>query len=133
MTTGMRPILLGASLLLVVVSGGCRPQDAVSGMLRGIVTAGPTCPVVREPPDPACDDRPVAGAVLVVLDLDGAEVTRITSAADGRFGVELAAGDYRLVPQPVAGWLGTPAPIQVHVSPGEPLADVAVSYDTGIR
>lgn len=101
--------------------------------VRGTVTAGPTCPVVRNPPDPACADRPVAGAVLVFRDAAGTEVARVTSAADGTFAVELAAGAYRVTAEPKDGLMGTPAPMDVSVEAGQPMTKLNVSYDTGIR
>jgi hypothetical protein len=100
--------------------------------VRGTVTAGPTCPVETQPPDPACAARPVAGAVLVFSDAGGTEVARATSAADGTFTVELAPGAYRLTPQSVDGLMGTPAAMDVVVEAGPP-TEVQVSYDTGIR
>jgi hypothetical protein len=101
--------------------------------VRGTVTAGPTCPVEREPPDPACADRAVAGAVLVFTNAGGAEVARATSDAQGTFSVELAPGAYRLVPQSVEGLMGTPAAIDVQVEAGQPMTEVHVTYDTGMR
>ena len=101
--------------------------------ISGIATAGPVCPVVTNPPDPACADRPVVGAVMVVTDLDGAEVARLVTDADGRFSTGLAPGAYRLVPQAVEGLMGTAAPIELRVEAEGPLADIQVSYDTGIR
>ena len=71
------------------------------------VVAGPTCPVVSDPPDPECADRPVAGAVIVVQDDEGKEVARVTTDEDGAGSIELAPGAYRLVPQPVEGLMGT--------------------------
>lgn len=109
---------------------GDAPPDATG--VRGTVSAGPTCPVVTDPPDPDCAARPVAGAVLVFIGAGGAEV-RVTSLADGSFSVELAPGSYRLVAQPVEGLMGTPAPIEFEVEAGQPMAEVLVSYDTGIR
>lgn len=100
--------------------------------VRGTVTAGPTCPVERDPPDPACADRPVEGAVLVFSDQAGSEVVRVTSAEDGTFAVELAPGAYRVTALPVTGLMGTPGPMDVQVVAGE-AADLPVSYDTGIR
>ena len=100
--------------------------------VHGTVTAGPTCPVEREPPDPACAERPVAGAVLVFSEPDGTEVARVTSATDGTFTVELAPGAYRLMAGPVEGLMGTPAPMDVIVEAGPP-TELQVSYDTGIR
>lgn len=101
--------------------------------VQGNVTAGPTCPVERDPPDPACAPRPVGGAVLVFTDADGSEVARATSAADGTFTVELAPGAYRVTAEPVDGLMGTPAPMDFEVEAGQPMTELQVSYDTGIR
>jgi hypothetical protein len=114
---------------LVKEEGDALPDAAG---VRGTVTAGPTCPVEREPPDPACAERPVPGAVLVFSDLGGTEVARVTSATDGTFTVELAPGAYRVMAEPVEGLMGTPAPMDVMVEAGPP-TELQVSYDTGIR
>jgi hypothetical protein len=147
----LAPRVLASSLALLLVAG-CTPgtpgasgsgasiQPHGSGrptpglvIVRGMVSAGPVCPVERNPPDPSCADRPVAGAVLVVLDAAGTQVARATSGADGQFQVALGPGGYRLVPQPRAGLLGTAAPLAFEVREGVPPAPLAVSYDTGIR
>ena len=94
--------------------------------------AGPTCPVVGDPPDPACDDRPVEDAVLLVEDASGALVARIQTGEDGTFHVVLPEGTYHLVPQPVEGLLGT-APAQDLVVADGPVDGIDVAYDTGIR
>lgn len=119
-----------ANVELVSETGDPLP-DATG--VRGIITAGPTCPVERDPPDPACAERPVAGAVLVFTDASGAEVKRVTSAADGTFSIELAPGAYRVTALPAEGLMGTPAPMDVEVAAGQPMAELQVSYDTGIR
>ena len=41
--------------------------------------------VVTDPPDPSCEDRPVAGADIVVRNASGDEVARARSADDGTF------------------------------------------------
>jgi hypothetical protein len=136
-------LLLVALLLLLagcrLVPGGGSPADSISpsasaagaGRLHGQVVAGPTCPVVTEPPQPSCNARPVAGAVLVVLDVSGHEVGRVTSGADGSFSLSLAPGNYRLQPQPVRGLMGT-APEQDVTVDGS-ASTVTITYDTGIR
>ncbi len=111
-------------------SGAPLPTDTG---LRGTVVAGPTCPVVTDPPDPSCAERPVEGAVLVVTTLDGTEVDRATSDAEGDFAIALAPGAYRLEPQPVEGLMGTPEPIEFSVEWGMLIPELTVSYDTGIR
>ena len=108
------------------------PLPGASGV-SGAVTVGPTCPVVTDPPDPSCADRPVEGAVLVVTTLGGVEVDRTTSDAEGRFTLSLAPGAYRLEPQPVEGLMGTAAPVEFTVEPGARALDLVIGYDTGIR
>ncbi len=120
----------GGAVELVSQEGEALPGE--SG-IRGVVTAGPTCPVMTDPPDPNCAERPVAGAELVIRDAGGAQVASVRSGADGSFAVALAPGAYEVVPQPVDGLMGTPAPLDVRVEPGEPGEPLAVSYDTGIR
>jgi hypothetical protein len=93
----------------------CQPSNQPAVEIRGLVTAGPTCPVVTDPPNPSCADRPVEGAVLVVTTDAGSEVARAISDADGAFGLTLPPGTYRLTPQPVDGLMGTPGPIDFAV------------------
>jgi hypothetical protein len=99
----------------------------------GMVLAGPTCPVVTDPPDPSCADRPVADAELVVTTPDGVEVTRTTSDEAGSFEIRLAPGAYRLVPEPVEGLMGTAEPVEFSVSWEVGRTELVVAYDTGIR
>jgi hypothetical protein len=101
--------------------------------VRGLVTAGPTCPVLTDPPDPSCADRPVEGAVLAVTTPDGTEVTNVSSDADGTFALRLAPGTYRLVPQPVEGLMGTAEAVDFTVVADAPPIELSVAYDTGIR
>jgi hypothetical protein len=98
--------------------------------VQGIALAGPTCPVMR-PNDPACADRPVAGATIHVVAADGTEVATVTTDGTGRFQVPLDAGAYRLVADPVTGLMGTAKPVDVTVTSG--VVEVQLSYDTGIR
>jgi hypothetical protein len=111
----------------------CCQAPTAGQPITGIVTAGPVCPVVREPPDPACDDRPVAGAEIVVRNASGETVARVRSAEDGTFSVAVEAGRYELVPQPVEGLMGTAAPVEVTVEDGPASEPIQISYDTGIR
>jgi hypothetical protein len=94
--------------------------------------AGPICPVERIPPDPACAPRPVSGAVIVIRDGSGSEVTRVTTAADGRWSVAVPAGLYVVEPQPVKGLMGGAPPTEVTVAAGA-ITPLDVVYDTGIR
>jgi hypothetical protein len=124
------------ALALALVLAACQPNAASPSPLAlrvdGHAHAGPTCPVSR-PNDPACADRPVAGAVLVVTRVDGSEVVRATTGADGAFSLTLPPGDYVLVPQPASGLLGTARSQPFTILPAGTPAPLDVAYDTGIR
>lgn len=121
----------GGVVSLLGQSGAAMP-DVATG-LSGKVSAGPSCPVVQNPPDPACADRPVRGAVIVVSNADGAPVLRITPGADGTYDVPLGPGVYTLTPQPVAGFIGTPQAQTVRLELGAGKVTILFWYDTGIR
>lgn len=117
--------------LLVVVADGCGGSTSAQhfGSLTVTVTAGPTCPAERIG-DPACAPRPVKGAHLR---LEGSsEVTLVTDARGMAQDEEILVGAYRLVPHPVEGLMGTPAPLHLVIRQGV-AHHVALSYDTGIR
>jgi len=120
-------------VVVVVLLAGCSSSPSattVTFSVQGYVHAGPTCPVMREPPDPSCADRPVVGAELLVWGPADNEVARTRTDELGRFSLDLPAGTYTLVPQPVEGLLGT-APMQGITVPGS--GDLDLAYDTGIR
>ena len=123
-------VLLAALVLLAACSSGSPGPVLEEFPVRGYVHAGPTCPTVQNPPASGCEDRPVVGARLSIVDASGAPVEDVTTDSEGRFSADLPAGDYTLVPQPVEGLLGT-APAQGFTVPVAGELDVA--YDTGIR
>lgn len=134
--------LLPAAAVVFVVLAACGGGDdasestttssAVTYAVSGSAHAGPTCPVETNPPDPACADRPVSGALLVVRNAAGAEVAQVRTSDDGSFSVSLAPGTYTIVPQAVEGLMGTAPEVSVIVVDG-PVADLDIAYDTGIR
>ena len=135
---GMRRPAILILALLAVAAMGCGRQPDGSGTtgpryaVSGYAHAGPTCPVEQEPADPACDDRPVAGAVLIVRTSAGEVAAEVTTRSDGTFTVTLPPGSYTLAPQPVEGLLGTPGEQSLQVADA-PLTGIDLSYDTGIR
>jgi hypothetical protein len=107
-------------------SRACWPSSAEA-------LAGPVCPVERDPPDPACDARPVVGAVIIVRDDGGAEVATVTTDGNGRFSVDLAPGSYEVVPQEVEGLMHAADSVAVELREGTDPEPVMLAYDTGIR
>lgn len=120
--------LLGCAPATTGTGDGAEPDDAELVELAGRTVAGPTGPPTIE--DESGGTEPVEGAVVEVLDLDGAHVATATSAADGTFSVEVAAGEYELRARPVDGLMGTPGRVTV-TAPDD--APVELVYDTGIR
>lgn len=105
--------------------------DGRTGIMLAAVR-GPICPVETIPPDPACAPQPVPGAVVVIRDVAGDEVVRVTLDATGVAFVELAAGTYTLEPQPVEGTMSPAAAQSVTVADGVGVP-IVLAYDTGIR
>ena len=119
------------------VAATTSPVPSLAGgppSVKGTVTAGPVCPVERNPPDPSCAPRPVAGAVIVATNAAGEEVGRATTAADGTYALFVRqTGTITLTPQPVTGLMGTPQPVQVTLNEPGIVKQLDLSYDTGIR
>lgn len=62
--------------------------------ITGTVILGPSCPVMRNPPDPQCADKPYKAA-LVVTTPDGSRViTEFSSDTTGKFKVNIPPGEY---------------------------------------
>jgi hypothetical protein len=97
--------------------------------VRGTAHVGPTCPVERTPPDPACADRAYAGR-FVVETVGGNRVAEFTSASDGSYSVALPPGSYqvRLVD---GNAMPSMAPQPFTVRDGWSQLDLAL--DSGIR
>lgn len=107
------------------------PATGPAYEVSGYVHAGPTCPVMQDPPDPDCADFDVAATLLMVDEL-GIEVATVRSSSDGTFSLQMPPGRYLVVPQPVEGLLGTAEPVSFEVV-AEPITDLDLAYDTGIR
>jgi hypothetical protein len=102
------------------------------GMIYGTVMLGPTCPVVMDPPDPECADRPYS-TTLALTTPDGAKVIKtFTSNDEGKFNTEVPPGQYAIRSAAVANILPYCAtePFTVAVNGS---TEVAVNCDSGIR
>jgi hypothetical protein len=124
---------LGALLAATLLVAGCSDADGRRvANVRFTLFAGPTCPVERTPPDPACAPRPVAGAEIALVDERGMDVV-ILSDADGVAVAYLEPGRYTATPLPVAGLPGIAAPFEFVMAPSMALLERELDYDTGIR
>lgn len=96
------------------------------------LTAGPTCPVEQEPPDPNCAARAVKNAEVTLYNADGTEVATDISDDEGRVVFEVPAGAYYAVAEPVEGLMGTPDAQAFSVLVGDQVG-LLFGYNTGIR
>jgi hypothetical protein len=121
--------------LIVCLLAACGPNvngpaEPLTSGVKGQVFIGPACPVVQV--DNPCPDQPYQ-TTLTVFTLDGQEVTRIETDAEGKFQVNLPPGDYYLHPEtPANRPLPTAPDVPFTVLPNE-FTNIIVTYDSGIR
>ncbi|HXW02211.1 MAG TPA: hypothetical protein VD828_02415, partial [Candidatus Nitrosotenuis sp.] len=102
------------------------------GSIYGMVLLGPTCPVVSDPPDPECADKPYQ-TNLVVTNTDQSRVIKeFSSDEDGKFYVDVPPGEYTISSAAAANVLPycSSDTIEVDINSG---VEVTVFCDTGIR
>lgn len=112
-------------------SGGGQGILPYQSGVKGVVMLGPTCPVMRNPPDPSCADKPYSTMVAVFRASDPVHAFAIgKSDAAGRFQFSLPPGDYTLG----AGESNLPRCDHPEVTVGPSgYATTTISCDTGIR
>lgn len=96
------------------------------------LAAGPVCPVVRNPPDPACAPRALANVDIRVYDAAGNEVGDLTSDETGRASIALPPGSYFVAPAVLPDLMGQAEPLAFAAVGGDRVA-LLFEYDTGIR
>jgi|SRR3989344_8676138 len=99
--------------------------------VRGTVLLGPTCPVLRDPPDPQCADKPYATAIVVYRANSTSPFLLGNSNANGAFTLALPPGSYTLQAK---GGATLPRCNEVSVVvPTSGYVTTNISCDTGIR
>jgi hypothetical protein len=124
---------LGVTILYLVLLAACGPrvndpyEPLVSGV-KGQALVGPMCPVMQA--QSPCPDQPYQTSLLI-LKLDGGEVARVDTDAEGKFMLNLPPGDYILHPRS-----GSTPPTAADV-PFTVLTDqmtnIIITFDSGIR
>jgi len=110
------------------------PQAATvsnSSGVRGTVSLGPTCPVERIPPDPACADKPYTAAIMVYRIGSNTPFMVGNSDTSGAFEFSLQPGSYTLK---ATGGVAFPRcnPTDVTIVKNS-YATTTIFCDTGIR
>ncbi len=120
------------ALEIPVVFAGVTGPPYNSGV-RGTVLLGPICPVMREPPDPNCADKPYATTVQVIAigSPKSSPFATVETDKEGRYKVMLPPGEYGL--QAIGG---APFPScgtqNITIEP-DVILEIDLSCDTGIR
>lgn len=105
----------------------------MNGIISGTVLLGPMCPVMRDPPDPACADKPHKTNLVLIKKGTEQVVKEFSSDEDGKFKIEVKTGEYTIQNTPFSAMLprcSSSNIIKVSVSV---ITQVDVSCDTGIR
>ena len=105
-----------------------------NGRVIGSVLLGPTCPVERIPPDPACAPRPYKSTIDIYNTFTGSSYQSVATDANGVFRLSLAPGSYSLAVTRNANGSLYPRCSQVNISVvAKSSQNVTVNCDTGIR
>ncbi len=133
-------LLIALAAFVLALAAACNPgagpspTPTVTPLLttgvRGVVLAGPTCPVEQPGQSPCV--RSVSGATILALDAAGYELGRAVSDTAGAYFLRLPPGTYEIAPQVVEGLMGVAAETTVTVPDGAPV-QLDLRYDTGIR
>jgi hypothetical protein len=121
------------ALLLVLLAAACGERSTGSSVdtgIRGVVLAGPQCPV--ETAESPCPDVPVPDLTVRVSTTAGEMVAEDVTDAEGRFEVSVEPGDYVAQAVVDAGGPTSAKPVDVTVPP-DGFAQVTLPVDTGIR
>jgi hypothetical protein len=107
------------------------PAPVGKGTVTGVVMLGPTCPVMREPPDPQCADKGYKTTIRVQSANATATSQSISSDASGHFQVSLPAGTYTFSAN--GGSMLPRCQSQTVTIAGGESKDITLQCDTGIR
>ncbi len=123
-------------LLLFAITGCEKQASNDTGLLEGVISIGPLCPVETVPPDPAC--QPTAETYKAypvgVYTSDGTKkIANILPELDGSYMVQLYPGTYKVILETGQGSIGgsnLPADVIIRASD---ITFLDVNIDTGIR
>jgi len=99
----------------------------------GKVLLGPMCPVVENPPDPKCADKPFQTRLVVSTPDDSRVIRKFSSDGNGMFRVSLAPGQYTIRAEAAAQSLPyCPRSETIQVAANK-YTEVVIHCDSGIR
>lgn len=103
------------------------------GGISGTVIIGPMCPVMRDPPDPKCADKPYKTQLVITAKDSSQVIKEFSSDENGKFSVELAPGEYLIKNISSASSLPYCASNNVIKVISNTFTTADISCDSGIR
>ena len=125
--------IAAAALSSCNAGSGSETSGYQNGQVRGTVLLGPNCPVVRNPPDERCADKPYAVRLQAADAGSGQVVKQFQSDEQGRFAILLPPGRYIINSPPAAKPFPRCASAGTFTVQEGATVTVSVSCDTGIR
>ncbi len=108
------------------------PTDIVDSNVSGDVVIGPTCPVERIPPDPACADKPYPTTLILATTQIGRNGgVLVKTDNQGHFSHDLPPGTYTIKAQSDTS-MPRLEPVTFTLSPHQQLS-LLLTFDSGIR
>jgi len=101
--------------------------------IKGTVLLGPTCPVQRIPPDPACTDKPYQGNLEVTTADLSRSIEQFSSNVYGKFYIAIPPGQYAIRSAASANMLPRCSSNGTITVVANQFVEVTVNCDTGIR
>ena len=106
--------------------------ETTSGIV-GTVLLGPICPVVQDPPDPGCADKPYASRLVLTTADQARIIHEFVSDVNGRFRVQIKPGEYAIRSAVASNiWPYCSSSNIIKVMPNN-YTETVVNCDTGIR
>jgi hypothetical protein len=135
--TGTVPVVSGGTVVtststVIQEKPGPTSHLQAKGAVQGTVTLSPTCPVQREPADPACAPKPYQTTIRIESPDSLVPLETISTDASGAFRIALPQGTYTFKAHAESKTPPTCAPVQVNVSTGQ-TQTISIDCDSGIR
>lgn len=131
----VRSAVLGFFAVAFILPGCMKSDSQATGLLQGVISIGPLCPVEQVPPQPPC--LPTAETYKAypvgVWTADGSKlIARILPDISGAYKTILFPGTYlvKMITQQAIG--GSNLPTQIMIIPMEDTV-LNINIDTGIR
>ena len=111
----------------------CPVLTAKNSGIKGTAMLGPICPVMKNPPDPKCADRPYATNLVATMLNQPENIKEFSSDFNGKFSVDLPAGEYTINSADTAKMFSRCSSDGAIKVEKDKYTEITLNCDTGIR